>query len=455
MSKKGPVFIGDLISKIESSGSINSPSHRKNNKPTEEAKRAYQFISDDYNKINPKLNSSEPLKTSKNPVEINTVATQPPGLSNPISNQLATSRDLNKQPVSNHISNQLATSRDLNKQPVSNQLGGSENPNKQPVSNHISNQLKGAISNQLATTLATRKIWKFTKVVHENLTYLHTMDLVARLCGNKRKVLMLICKRCTENRSTSSGPITTDMLRQAIGGNSNTANTVVERLIIQGFIWRDKRIPGKRGTGGFSCFCTTAYIRDAVTELWGISNQLATTLATSETRELATSKQPHKQPVGPSSSSIKSESLKTTTTTKTKPELPDEWKEIDCAPLREQSEGFGEDHLRRLWNLGTTTPSKVQENIRRIAFAVKHKTQRFTKTPVAMLMGLAKSDGEFDPPKGYYSGSGSIKDIEDTRNDNTDPQLTLKSERLETEAALEARRQIAALTAHLKEMPKN
>ena len=101
------------------------------------------------------------------------------------------------------------------------------------------------------------------------------------------------------------------------------------------------------------------------------------------------------------SSSLKEERDPKTTTTR-KPELPDDWKEIDCAPLREQAEGFGEDHLRRLLKLGTTTPIQVQENIKRIAFSVKHKTQTFKKTPIAMLMGLCSEGKYFDAPKGYY-----------------------------------------------------
>ena len=158
----------------------------------------------------------------------------------------------------------------------------------------------------------------------------------------------------------------------------------------------------------------------------------------------------------PSSSSSIKERRDPKTTTTTKSELPDEWQEIDCAPLREQSEGFGEDHIERLWKLGTTNPAQVQENIKRIAFAIKHKTQKFTKSPIAMLMGLAKAGKNFDPPKDYNPeiqsriGSEGLKP-ESKWEENEDPSGL--NPRVEAQAAAEAKRQIAALTAHLKDMP--
>ena len=148
-----------------------------------------------------------------------------------------------------------------------------------------------------------------------------------------------------------------------------------------------------------------------------------------------------------SSSSIKERRDPKTTTT-TKSELPDDWKKIDCAPLREQAEGFGEDHLRRLLKLGTTNPDQIQENINRISYAVKNKTQTFKKTPIAMLMGLCSEGKYFDPPKGYglINQPDKVKSADKAKEPQSIPQ--------EETAAAEAKRQIAALTAHLKEMPR-
>ena len=173
-------------------------------------------------------------------------------------------------------------------------------------------------------------------------------------------------------------------------------------------------------------------------ELRPISNQLATTLATSKLPELATSKQPHKQPVAPCSSSTSPARAFLQTTTEateiTPDELPDEWMKVDFKPINSLGERMGKQHLDTLFKSGKTSPEKVQESVNRIAFAVRNKTQVIKKTPTAMLMGLLPKGKEFDPPKGYYKAVVKSK-FDDETNDIGSEESSTEDDKKKAEEA--------------------
>jgi hypothetical protein len=361
-----------------------------------------------------------------------------------LNNSLVTALVTDKESISNPLVTALVT----DKESISNRgdvFENADNSNKELISNRISNRKNTPISNPLVTALVTAKRRETRRQIYPNMTYQQVKELVGALSGNQLKVVRLVAKLCHSRQLLSSGPIPTETLRTMINGNTDVVKSTTEKLRIKGFVDRDKINKGKRGNCGFVVLCTTAYVRDAALEIESISNPLVTALVTAKTPPLVTHKEPHKEPHASSSSSINLERERKTTTTR-EPELPDEWKTIDCAPLQAVGIEFGESHLLRLYESGKTNHVQVQENIKRVAFAVKNKTQIFKKNPVAMLMGLLPKGKDFDVPQGYYN-SVAQKVIEPV---NGDERSTPEDKALAYES--QAKLHIAGL---LKSMPKS
>ena len=285
------------------------------------------------------------------------------------------------------------------------------------------------ISNPLVTPLVTRKWTKPKRLIHENLTYKETRDLVLALGGKHKTLVHLVAKLCHRRRELSSGPITTETLRSELRANSDVVKSTIEKVRAKGFVDRDKVNTGKRGNVGFVVLTTTAYIRDSVIELESISNPLVTPLVTRKNDDASLISNPLVTPLvtqSPCSSSTpQARAFLPTTTEVTQGELPDEWMKVDFKPVNDLGERMGKQHLETLFKSGKTTPEKVQESVNRIAFAVNNKTQVIKKTPTAMLMGLLPKGKEFDPPKGYYKVvTKSRFDEEDsvTENDDKSPE---------------------------------
>lgn len=285
-----------------------------------------------------------------------------------------------------------------------------------------------------------------TRTVHERDTELS----FSRLLGIKRDVVKFVFNQCKFNGNLEGTEyLSYEHLSEAIGYKKSSMKTTVFRLREEGYLIRVDRVDGRGGL-------IRLKLNDSLykTMLFSESSNLKREDNATRTRhERDTIRDTEGDTTLSSSSSIQEQSSKKTTTTKT--ELPDEWKLIDCSPLRELAEGFGESHLIRLFKTGKTTPEKVQESIKRIAFAVKYKTQTFKKTPIAMLMGLLADGNEFDPPKGYYSmilpREPEAINEEESDLPSTNAEATALADKKAKEEADEAKRDIA--DRYLKKLP--
>jgi hypothetical protein len=285
-----------------------------------------------------------------------------------------------------------------------------------------------------------------TRTVHERDTKLS----FSKLLGIKRDVVKFVFNQCKFNGNLEGTEyLSYEHLSEATGHKKSSMKTTVSRLREDGYLIRVDRVDGRGGLIRLK-LDDPLYKSMIFSET---SNSSRENNATQTVHKRYTIRDTEGDTTISSSSSLKEERDPKTTTT-AKSELPDDWKEINCAPLRDLREPFGENHLRRLLKIGKTNPIQVQENIKRVAYAIKHKTQTFKKSPIAMLMGLLSEGIDFDAPKGYQSPMIKFKEPEALiSSQENEIQNSKSSDELEAAAATEAKRQIAALTAHLKDMP--
>ncbi|MEO5969124.1 MAG: hypothetical protein ABIQ95_04290 [Bdellovibrionia bacterium] len=214
-----------------------------------------------------------------------------------------------------------------------------------------------------------------------------------QLVGLQKAITLFIYEQCKMIRSEVTNSITIQYLSEHCQTTVFAAQSAIQRLEKKSVL---ERVEFKNGRGGWTKYSLK---KDIFSEIY----QSESTFKLSSNLVQSSFKVSAQLSSTLSSSSSLKEGRDPKTTTTTKFELPGDWKEIDCAPLRDLTEPFGENHLRRLFKSGKTNPAQVQESIKRVAYAVKNKTQTFRKTPTAMLMGLLSEGIDFDAPKGYYS----------------------------------------------------
>lgn len=278
----------------------------------------------------------------------------------PIGDQLATKME--------PIRGQIKT----NNTPISNHLAVSMGPDNESISNQVSNQ-----STAYEAPNTDAQGWGLDKATYE----------LRRLYGLQRKIVYYIGTQCIASGKLVSGPITVKALQELLNTDVNTIKTALHRVVTKGFFQREE---SKRGTGGFSTFKISIFLRQALLNdlhYSQISNQLDT------------NSEPSKVPMAPLSS--RSNYITTTTEQMVDKNFPPDWQSINFIPL--EGIGFGKSHLLQIYKFGQLSPEMVQDSINAFAFDldVNNKGAKIKAAPLYFFMGILRNGMPYAAPENY------------------------------------------------------
>jgi hypothetical protein len=189
-------------------------------------------------------------------------------------------------------------------------------------------------------------------------------NLLPRLTGIQRSIIIALYKNCRINGGNVTQELTLEYISSLTGVNKNSIKTSINRL-------KNKYCIGmvdyKDGRGGWVKYEIS---KQLFTELLQHEGLLQQNYNHSQTvNNLHT--QPVTEPITSGSSSSRLINITTTT------DLPDEWKKIDCTPLREINFSFIE-----LMNIYKKRPEHithhvVQDSINQFAFGLMYNPERY------------------------------------------------------------------------------
>ena len=204
------------------------------------------------------------------------------------------------------------------------------------------------------------------KEVTENKTGSDKFDVIFKLYGIQKKIVVFFVKSCIRRQSTETGAITLESLCDVSGTTKKTLKKTIQRLIEKNII---KRVGGKRGKGGFSIFSLEQEIINIAKIKLDMEQDTV----------------------------IKSDSNNFISVGNVY-ELPEEWKNINFESI--ESIGFNIAHIRQLYNSKVTTAEAVKKSIEQFAFALENKRDKLKKykSELAALMSTLTRGGVWTEP---------------------------------------------------------
>jgi DNA-binding Lrp family transcriptional regulator len=210
-----------------------------------------------------------------------------------------------------------------------------------------------------------------------NISEIEISDLMV-FSKKEREFLTLIFQQCRHNGDLVSPAISTEAIRQLLNISAERVRNLIYRIVKKGGI---KIITHKSGQSAYRVFELNKSIYQLMVEPHSTSINSFHSLA---------------QPLAdPLANRIYSSSNKKNTTTS----LPEEWKNINFAPL--EHIGFAEQHLMDIYSTNANHPTIVQDSIFQFAFGLEQGKCKYD-SPLKVLIGTLRK-GKAWIESGYES----------------------------------------------------
>ena len=213
--------------------------------------------------------------------------------------------------------------------------------------------------------------------------------------GIQRIVLVYVFNSCLKELSFISEKISIENLCKAAKTSPFSVKKSVLRLRDKGLLSKGEY---KNGRGGWTRYIISKAVYQEMNYLK--QNGLLTIDETiDETVDETVDKLVTQLETSPSSSS--SITNKETTTTTSRPELPENWLSIDYSEI----DGFSKTHLMQLFRHGGLDPGSIQESIDAFVFdlSVNKKEKNIRGDKISFFLGIMKRQGVYSPPENYES----------------------------------------------------
>jgi hypothetical protein len=223
------------------------------------------------------------------------------------------------------------------------------------------------------------------------------------LVGLQRALLLIIYRRCVEQRSEASGRMSLEFLSTNVGTTKRATKVALQRLQKKGFL---ETVEFKNGRGGWTNYrlpkLTYQEVLNAESDTKVASNlhQSGTKLPSQPASQLA----PRSLEEEDSYIINKSSSSGSNQLAQTPKPLPTEWMEINFSELTALNIPFGQNHLRQIHATARVSAQELQESINHYAYDLRVTPGR--KVAVQNHLGYflnSLKNGPYAPPKGYKS----------------------------------------------------
>lgn len=223
---------------------------------------------------------------------------------------------------------------------------------------------------------------------------------VAKLVGLQRKVLEFLVDLCIVKETNTVGNIETSLLTECLNTTYGNTKTVLNRLIIKGFLIRGN---GKAAKGGYINLTVPISVKDIVLSL---RKKRSLGIKTSDIINTVR----NQLDINLGIKSLYSSSIiNNTTTTKEgmipkliSKALPKEWEEIIFDPIKEV--GFSRTQILQLFEAGQCFAEGVQQSINYFAFDLEYNDLgKKYPDPLNVFMGTLRKGKLWSRPKNYES----------------------------------------------------
>ncbi len=212
------------------------------------------------------------------------------------------------------------------------------------------------------------------------------------LVGHQKKIFNYVLNLCNTKRDTTTGLIVTKQMAIENSMSYYAAKDALKALIKKNLI---NRLQGKGCRGGFIHLDIPHIVKKVSLLLFEREVNKGMTRGEQELNQ-----EVQRGVLGISSSS--SNLLNTTTTdTRNKFLLSEEWQNVSIKPLHEI--GFSETHLAQIAKQNILSPNVVQDSIYAFSFDLKenNKKKEITGNPINFFMGILRKGLPYTPPDGY------------------------------------------------------